>query len=238
MTGRLKIELVAAALLCAVVGGVAAWHQHGVAAAQEALAKEHKAETEALVAKLSAESERKIAQANQANAQQIALLAGQIGQLNNRMVQLSDRLIALQQAEAAQLAEIQRMTTPELIGRLRTELGPPEGPIQAVPLTQKDLVQVDTWKVERDTCQQAAGVKDEQLQTCKEGSAVRDETIRVQNDSIILLNGAVEAQKQIVAANAKQYEEDLKAKKTNRLKWAGIGALFGEVVRIIFKGAF
>jgi hypothetical protein len=235
MTTRLKVELFAAVAVTALLLGGVAWYEHGITAAREALDKEHKAETAALVEKLTTDSEKKITQANQVNAQQVALLAGQIGQLSNRMVQLSGQLVVLQAAQAAQLAEIQKMTTPELIARLRVELGPPQGAIQAVPLTQADLVQVDSWKVQRDGCQKEAGIRDQQLETCQEISGKQDTTITTQAGSIKLLNDAVEAQKQIVVANAKQCAEDLKAvKKPSRLKWAVVGAsLLGAAKLII-----
>ena len=236
MSARLKIELVAGLVVIILLIGGIAWHQKGVDAAREALDKEHKAETAALVEKLTTDSAQKISQANQVNAAQVAQLAGQIGQLSNRMGQLTGQLVALQVAQAAQLAEIQKMTTPELIARLRVELGPPQGPIQAVPLTQADLIQVDSWKVQRDGCQKEAGIRDQQLKTCQEISGKQGETITTQAGSIKLLNDAVEAQKQIVSANAKQYAEDLKAvKKPSRLRWAVIGAAIVGTARLVIE---
>lgn len=238
MTTRLKVEMIAVLIVLALAAGALAWHEHGVATARAVLDKEHRAETEALVVRLTADTERRISQANQANAAQVAQLAVQLGQLSNRMGQLSGQLVSLQAAQAAQLTEIQKMSSSELLVKLRQELGPAEGAVEAVPLTRDDLVQVDSWKVERDSCVKQLSVKDQQLQTCSEGNVVRDQTITVQADSIKLLNGAVEEQKQITAAREKQCQEDLKAKKTSRWKWAGIGALVSEVIRIFVKGAF
>ncbi len=236
MTTRLKLELIIGVIVAGLLIGGIAWHEKGVNAAREALAAEHKKETEALVQKLTADSDRKLTQVNQANAQQVALLAGQIGQLSNRMAQLSDRLLALQAAQAAQLAEIQHMTAPELISRLRVELGPAEGPLQPVPLTQKDLVKVDSWKVERDGCLAAAGVKDDQLKTCQEIGAKQDETIKTQAGSITLLNGVVANDKEVAAKQAAQCAEDIKAvKKPSRLKWALGGAGLVGLVKLIFE---